>query len=172
MYRMLFEGGWHCIATHTHRHTKVSRKQLYFHCLAKYSFNWAFLSLPFTFSLMNSHMMRVISSPSISTTGWSTLMRRVASETFTILLSCLQCCLQPQGLWGYLTFCDVLVRLSLFRLTITTPFSQETLKLCDPGVKCRISNMTSNGVLTLLIKHVCNHRTCAYGFTPVHYKIT
>ena len=43
--------------------------------------------VPFTFSLMNSHMMRVISSPSISTTGWSTLIRCVASETFTVTLT-------------------------------------------------------------------------------------
>jgi hypothetical protein len=35
--------------------------------------------MSFTFSLMNSQMMRVISSPSISTTGWATLMRLSAS---------------------------------------------------------------------------------------------
>lgn len=36
-----------------------------------------------TFSLMNSQMILVISSPSISTTGWATLMRLSASVIHT-----------------------------------------------------------------------------------------
>ena len=40
----------------------------------------------FTFSLMNSQMILVISSPSISTTGWATLMRLSASAWIEIQL--------------------------------------------------------------------------------------
>lgn len=40
---------------------------------------WHFI----TFSLMNSQMILVISSPSISTTGWATLMRLSASVNHT-----------------------------------------------------------------------------------------